>query len=1210
MPVHNVPSPVRRVGVRSIFLSMDNNRDNDRRRYNNGILESSTSSVATTDESTESGCHSYSSCRTPPKEKQQYPSSNPQSIITANSTTNDGKNSKKKNGNSSGSGSGSGIPKINDKNDNVTTSTNSDKRYGISFPRRRSPTRNSRSILPLASTTDNNPDKDNQYQADQNSWYDGKSIVSGNSKGSKDFKVSKGSRRTNLASLSCLIPSTKPRRHGTIITDDSDFGNNDTNVIDACSGESGTRGSKGRPSLSMDNDMIRDGDGFVKNPPLSRNCSTMISPPPLRTATASPSALIFTTDRRTYPPPTSSLRQKDGVVSVDTIRLTTLPSSPAKGSTPPPSPKSLASPKSQLVSSPGRRGYSTFGGASTPPRKKSQLLSSLLGKNHSGNPSSPNNHPILDIPPTPPDVEGINVQNTHGRGSHRIASPLAIAAIRYPQAQGTPPRHTHHYNQQNQIPDASEGYWVGKEISAYSDVMGTLTTSSPYGHLPIQHAKPPKKNSSGGQNGKNKDGNNGDAITSGRAWLPPPPSTEQVRNLVQRSKSINDLPDMYLREKVDPVGNGDGSGGGDDEINNIKHKDSLNAETGKGESSQDGCTDNIDDNTTISTVPSEEVYRQLDDNPILSMGSCSSNDNIDNYICEDGYDDAGTRKGFAGSPSSPHIVTPPSDDSPNSRYSGAKGRIRKQSFDSMSRTAWSLAGLLSGSEMTAIPTTETTIMKGNLRATVSPESERSDKKMGLKAVGNDGKRQCQELEENDKDDSSVPNRMVEKKTVMEVGIQHNLLPPTPTPRKISLEPVPIVVLLLDVPSHSYELLEVRVVWSTMQVRKVVDEVEDCIEQTANSIYFEKMRKENKAASTAVLTRQKNSSLADGALSLPLLNVDEISNDKKSIVEDDDDGEGSDVDSCPNVPTMEDALIVTDDEDDNNKKGQLKSGGSWGGGCGPKRQYRGRRKNTRLKNDENIADDPNRCHRRRGSGSPGDSLQERCDKDKYRGLHDGDDSSQKSSNDGKSSQHRRAPSDDTDPTRDLSVQEDDVELLSHGSLDDDQDFNLGLHKVGKGVEGTENEEEIDHTGLFDPFQMNVIDLDDMEEGETALSMIELNMDQFDRLDAYHKAHSIREEEEKSMEKNEGSEEPNNNGGLPSTPQTRRRKQYMETSPLPPPAQLGRIKTWPTQYDGLIQCRSFLEGNPVTMINCFGLSKYEVKDYEIFVAKPSYLSSKET
>merc|ERR1711957_412924 len=104
MPVHNVPSPVRRVGVRSIFLSMDNNRDNDRRRYNNGILESSTSSVATTDESTESGCHSYSSCRTPPKEKQQYPRSNPQSIITANSTTNDGKNSKKKNGNSSGSG--------------------------------------------------------------------------------------------------------------------------------------------------------------------------------------------------------------------------------------------------------------------------------------------------------------------------------------------------------------------------------------------------------------------------------------------------------------------------------------------------------------------------------------------------------------------------------------------------------------------------------------------------------------------------------------------------------------------------------------------------------------------------------------------------------------------------------------------------------------------------------------------------------------------------------------------------------------------------------------------------------------------------------------------------------------------------------------------------------------------------------------------------
>ena len=155
----------------------------------------------------------------------------------------------------------------------------------------------------------------------------------------------------------------------------------------------------------------------------------------------------------------------------------------------------------------------------------------------------------------------------------------------------------------------------------------------------------------------------------------------------------------------------------------------------------------------------------------------------------------------------------------------------------------------------------------------------------------------------------------------------------------------------------------------------------------------------------------------------------------------------------------------------------------------------------MKNDEKIDDDPNRCRRNYGSGSPSDSFKERFDNDKYRGLHDGDDSSQKSSNDGKSSQHRRAPSNDTDPTRDLSVQEDYVELLSYGSLDDDEDFNLGLHKVGKGVEGTKNEEETVQIGLFDPFQINVIDLDNIEEEEIARSMIELNMNQFDRLDKY-------------------------------------------------------------------------------------------------------------
>ena len=61
---------------------------------------------------------------------------------------------------------------------------------------------------------------------------------------------------------------------------------------------------------------------------------------------------------------------------------------------------------------------------------------------------------------------------------------------------------------------------------------------------------------------------------------------------------------------------------------------------------------------------------------------------------------------------------------------------------------------------------------------------------------------------------------------------------------------------------------------------------------------------------------------------------------------------------------------------------------------------------------------------------------------------------------------------------------------------DEDFNLGLHKVEKGVEGTDNEEETDQTGLFDPFQMNVIDLDDNEREETTLSITELNMNWFD------------------------------------------------------------------------------------------------------------------
>jgi len=50
-------------------------------------------------------------------------------------------------------------------------------------------------------------------------------------------------------------------------------------------------------------------------------------------------------------------------------------------------------------------------------------------------------------------------------------------------------------------------------------------------------------------------------------------------------------------------------------------------------------------------------------------------------------------------------------------------------------------------------------------------------------------------------------------------------------------------------------------------------------------------------------------------------------------------------------------------------------------------------------------------------------------------------------------------------------------------------------------------------------------------------------------------------------------------------------------------------WSTRYDGLIQHRSPSKRKPMMMINCFDLEKYEVTEYEVFVAKPAHYSSKE-
>ena len=46
-------------------------------------------------------------------------------------------------------------------------------------------------------------------------------------------------------------------------------------------------------------------------------------------------------------------------------------------------------------------------------------------------------------------------------------------------------------------------------------------------------------------------------------------------------------------------------------------------------------------------------------------------------------------------------------------------------------------------------------------------------------------------------------------------------------------------------------------------------------------------------------------------------------------------------------------------------------------------------------------------------------------------------------------------------------------------------------------------------------MNEITLDGIEEEKMKFSMIDLNIDQFDKLDTYHKLYNIRKEEEKMI-----------------------------------------------------------------------------------------------
>lgn len=94
------------------------------------------------------------------------------------------------------------------------------------------------------------------------------------------------------------------------------------------------------------------------------------------------------------------------------------------------------------------------------------------------------------------------------------------------------------------------------------------------------------------------------------------------------------------------------------------------------------------------------------------------------------------------------------------------------------------------------------------------------------------------------------------------------------------------------------------------------------------------------------------------------------------------------------------------------------------------------------------------------------------------------------------------------------------------------------------------------------------------GGSLISKIELTSDQFQRLDAWHEC----------------------NGSTDYISDNKSTNKVKEI--------------WKVRYDGLLQCRSLPEHKPITMINCFGLMRYEVMPYEVFLAKPKGMSAQET
>lgn len=94
------------------------------------------------------------------------------------------------------------------------------------------------------------------------------------------------------------------------------------------------------------------------------------------------------------------------------------------------------------------------------------------------------------------------------------------------------------------------------------------------------------------------------------------------------------------------------------------------------------------------------------------------------------------------------------------------------------------------------------------------------------------------------------------------------------------------------------------------------------------------------------------------------------------------------------------------------------------------------------------------------------------------------------------------------------------------------------------------------------------------GGSLISKIELTSDQFQRLDAWHEC----------------------NGSTDFVSDNKSANKVKEI--------------WKVRYDGLLQCRSLPEDKPITMINCFGLMRYEVMPYEVFLAKPKGMSAQET